>query len=75
MLGAVAGGLLLGAGGISGLGARGVELLAGAEFAGAGAEQLSINLESLTFSLARTCIRDRYRLICDVYLGSAAFFM
>ena len=46
MLGAAAGGLLLGAGGISGLGARGVELLAGAEFAGAGAEQLSINLES-----------------------------
>ncbi len=45
MLGA-RGGLLLGAGGISGLGARGVELLAGAEFAGEGAEQSPMDLES-----------------------------
>ena len=67
--------LVLGEGGISLLGARGVlvlgvggiEGLAGAELGEDGAEQLSIDLEPLTFSLAKTCTRARYRLICDLY--------
>lgn len=58
---------VLGAGGISLLGVGGIEGLAGAELGGDGAEQLSMDLESLTFSLAKTCTRARYRLICDLY--------
>src|SRR5919199_4199824 len=66
---------LLGEGGMLMLGAGAVELFAGAEFSGEEVEHASVTLESLTFSLARTCIRERYRVICEAYSRPAALFM